>query len=259
MRSRILGIAAAILALAALGLAALPAGGEAASITFSGTVSYQGSYTGDTLYVAALDTSGVEDVTLLDLQAYPVSAPPFSQPYSLTFDNTGVSPTLFIAALLDVDGGGIAAVSGEDIFGWYNEGTEPEGVSSSSTMSGLDFGLPRAEVHGTLTFASGQVDARINFTPSTLACAQDGFRPNYDITSEGAYSVNGLYPGTYCARAEGNTSGGYVQICYGDVTCASPTLITLAATEVRNGIDFDFAAVVPVQATTWGRIKSLYP
>ena len=33
---------------------------------------------------------------------------------------------------------------------------------------------------------------------------------------------------------------------------------TLTATQVVNGIDLDFNLVVPVEPTTWGRIKSLY-
>lgn len=74
-------------------------------ITFSGSVAYDGLYSGDTLYVAVLDTVGVEDVTLLDVQAIAVSPPPFDQAYMLNFDNTGVAATVLIASFLDVDGG----------------------------------------------------------------------------------------------------------------------------------------------------------
>jgi hypothetical protein len=239
-----------------LGPALLPFPARAASITFSGTISYQGSYSGDTLYVAALDTAGVEDVTLLDLKALTPGPPPFNQPYSLSFDNTGVSPTLLVAAFLDTDGGGVDSVGGADVFGWYAGDATPAGISSASSHSGLDFALPRAEIHGTITFAVGQTEARVDVSGDP-ACALEGFRPGHYAYSPGPYSILGVYPGTYCVSAQGPTMSGSLKVCYGG--CASPTLITLTATEVRNGVDLNFQAAAPVERSTWGRIKARYP
>jgi hypothetical protein len=57
----------------------------AAAITLSGTVTYDGAYTGDSLYVAALDSTGAKDVTILDVQVIAVGPlPTFSEAYSLT-------------------------------------------------------------------------------------------------------------------------------------------------------------------------------
>ena len=44
----------------------------AAPVTLSGTINYQGTYSADTLYVAVIDTVGVEDVTIVDLAAIAV-------------------------------------------------------------------------------------------------------------------------------------------------------------------------------------------
>ena len=183
-------------------LAVFPQTARAANVTFSGTVSYSGTHAGNTLYVAVLDTSlAEEDVAILVIETYTPGTPPFSQPYSLTFDNTGVGSHVFVVALLDVDDSGLEEVSGIDIFGWYNGTTDPFAVSSAASLSGLNFALPRAELRGTLTFAPDQIDARISLVPTVLACSQDAFRPDYDITSAGPYASNGIYPGTYCVRA----------------------------------------------------------
>ncbi|HMB69031.1 MAG TPA: hypothetical protein VKU85_06950, partial [bacterium] len=66
-------------------------------VTLSGAVTYDGTHTGDSLFVAVIDTTGAEDATLLDLQTIAVGPPPLSQPYSLTFDNTGVGAEVFVA------------------------------------------------------------------------------------------------------------------------------------------------------------------
>lgn len=244
----------------ALAVAAMfgAAGTEAATVTVTGTVSYAGDYSGDTLYVAVLDTTGVEDVTLLDLQAYPVSAPPFGQPYSLSYDNTGVGPLVMVVALLDVDGDGTNSVSGADIFGWYGEAPEPAGISSATSNTDIDFFLPLAEIHGTLTFAPGQTEARVNITTPVTGCLNGGFRPNDPFTSDGAYAVIGIYEGEYCISAEGNTSNGYTVVCYGDPSCATENYVSVGIGDIVSGIDFDFSATVPVERTTWGLIKSHY-
>jgi hypothetical protein len=251
----LVAVMAAILTVA--GSAWFPAEAGAATITFSGTVSYTGSYTGDSLYVGVLDTTGVEEVNVLTLQVFDPGAPPFNQSFSLSFDNTGVGSNLLVVALFDRDGDGTNSVSGADIFGWYNGSSMPAAVSSSSSHSGLDFALPLAEVHGNLTFASGQTEARVEL--STAAnCLMDSFRPSDPFLSPGAYAIIGVYPGTYCIHSEGGGTNGYAFLCYGDATCASPTLVTIGATDIKNNIDFDFAAVVPVVKTTWGLLKSRY-
>jgi len=237
------------------GLLLLPMAAPAAPVTLSGTVSYQGTHSGDTLYVAVLDTTGVEDVTVLDIHSYAVGAPPFDQAYSLSFDNAGVASTVFIASILDVGGGGLD-VTGDDVFGWYAGAQTPTGIPSSSSASGLDFALPRAEIHGTVTFVAGQTGARIDVSPDAL-CLTEGFRPRTDLSSPGSYAVVGIYPGTYCVKAEGETDSGTLYECYGDPDCQAPVTVTLGAMEVRTGIDFDFS-LVPVETVTWGGIKSRY-
>jgi len=252
-------IAATMLLLfAAVGLVRALPEAAAAPITFSGTIAYDGIHTGDSLFVAALDTTGTEDVTLLDLQTIAVGPPPFSQPYSLTFDNTGVGQDLFVASFLDVDGGGIDSVGGGDVFGWYAGGPAPTAIVPDSSQSGLDFALPRAEIHGTLTLRPGQTEARIDVTGDP-ACVLEGFRPGTFAFSSGAYSILGIYAGTWCVNAEGTDPVlGTLRVCYGDPDCASPTLVPLTATEVRNGIDLDFTAITSVEKGSWGSLKALY-
>lgn len=229
----------------------------AAPVTFSGTVTYTGAYSGDSLFVAVLDTTGTKDVTLLDIQAYPVGAPPFGQAYSLNFDNAGITAPVLVASFLDVDGGGADEIDGVDVFGWYAGAAPPTGVSAASSAAGLDFALPLAEIHGTVTFDSTQPDARVNVTPDP-ACVEDGFRPQSTFLGTGPYSIIGLYAGTYCVNATGFNISESMQVCYGDPTCASPTLVPLGATDVVSGIDLDFRLVSPVEPVSWGRMKTLY-
>lgn len=257
MRARSGASLTTMMILSVLAAAGRPQTAPAAPITFSGTVSYQGSYAGDTLYVGVLDTTGTEDVTILDLEALPVGPPPFNQLYSLNFDNAGVSPTLLVASFLDVDGGGVDSLGEADVFGWYNGGTFPAGISSASSQSGLDFALPRAEIRGTIIFDSGQTQARLNVSPD-VNCQMDGFRPTEWTTSPGPYSII-VYAGTYCVSADGNPSSGPTHICYGDPSCTSPTLVTLSTTQVVTGVDLDFSGGAPVEKITWGRVKALYP
>jgi hypothetical protein len=234
-----------------------PPGATATPATFSGTVSYNGTYSGDTLFVAVLDTTGTEDVTILDLKAYPAGPPPIAQPYSLTFDNAGLTAPILVASFLDVDGGGVDSIGGLDVFGWYGEESGPAGVAPDSSQSGLNFALPRAEIHGTVTFATHQFDARVDASVDP-SCAMEGFRPQVDVASSGTYSMIGLYAGTYCVNASGSTPGGQIEVCYGDPTCASPGPVTLGATEVRTGVDLDFSLLTPVDPVNWGRLKTLY-
>lgn len=248
----------ALAALTALVVSSLlPPQATADPITFSGTVTYQGTYSGDTLYVAVLDTVGVEDVTILDLQAIAVGPPPISEPYTLDFDNTGVSAELLIASFLDVDGGGVDDVGGADVFGWFGEGLVPQSVSSTASQSGLDFALPEAEIYGVVTLAAGQPDARVDVS-NDLGCMTEGFRPGTFVMASGPYAIIGVYAGSYCVSADGSTRGGSVRVCYGDPTCVSPTPVTVGATDVATGIDLDFTAISPVERRSWGEVKAQY-
>jgi hypothetical protein len=246
---------AAIQALVTIGLVGSPPDAGADMVTFSGTVSYQGSYSGDSLYVAILDTTGTEDVTLLAVGAFGVGAPPFDQSFSLEFDNAGVTAPLLLASFLDVDGGGLGDVGGADVFGYYDGNVMPASISPAASQTGLDFSLPRGEIRGTLTLAPGQPEVRIDATPDAL-CQMEGFRPQPRATTSGPYAIIGLYPGTYCVYAEESSSS--TRTCFGDPTCAGPTLVTLGETEVKMGVDLDFTSVVPVLPTTWGRVKGRY-
>lgn len=183
-----------------IAVAALPAGAGAVVINFSGTVTYDGAYAGDSLYVAVLDTTGTEDVTLLGTAVMAVTTP-FSQPYSIDFDNAGLVAPILVASFLDVDGGGLADVSGLDVFGYYAGSMIPVGISPAASQSGLDFALPKAEIHGTVALAGGQGSARID---ASSDCIQEGFRPQPNMLIGGAYSIIGLYAGTYCISGEGN-------------------------------------------------------
>ena len=235
-------------------------GANAEVVTFTGTVSYNGTHTGDTLFVAVIDTTQEgEDVTFLDLEAYFVNgASPINQPYSLTFDNATAPATAIVAALLDPDGGGVDTVGGADIIGWYASEPEPTGVTTATSHSGLDFDLPEAEIHGAVVFAPGQEYA--NILAASSCTESSGFgRPSFEVTSSGAYEIIGLYAGTYCVFGFGFVPPfTFVAACYGDPTCANPTLITLTAEEVRNGINLDFTGNVPASNTTWGLLKSRY-
>jgi hypothetical protein len=80
------------------------------------------------------------------------------------------------------------------------------------------------------------------------------------VTASGAYSIVGIYPGTWCVSAEGNLPEPpfFAQVCHGDPSCENPTLVTLGVGEVANGVDLDFNAV-PAQVTSWGLLKIRYP
>jgi hypothetical protein len=235
------------------------------TVTFSGTIAYPGPYQGDTLYVAVLDTTGGEDgdVSFLDLAQYPVTGPGFAQSYTLSFDNTGAPAVVFVAALLDVDGGGVYdGLSDVDILGWYAGTTEPAGIAPDASQSGLDFPLPTAEIHGAVTLAPGQADAWVEATYDAACDGSGGIGDtNARVFASGPYTIRGIYPGTYCVFGEGmvpNAWGG--KICHGDPHCATPTLIVLGTSTIATGVDLDFNALLaPVRQTTWGVLKTLYP
>ena len=244
---------------AGLILADSPSSAGDALVTLSGTISYTGSHSGDTLYVAVIDTSASKDVSFLALRAYAIGLPPLNQPYSIDFPGSGAPPFVILAALLDVDGGGVDSVSGSDIVGWYAGSADPVGVSSSLSQSGLDFVLPRAEVHGTITLVAGQTEAWIEATQDP-ACRAIGFRrPPVKVTGSGPYSITGLYAGTWCVYAEANIPNtSFAHICYGDPNCVNPSTITLNEAQIRVGVDLDFTGHTPAFPLSWGRLKARY-
>jgi hypothetical protein len=227
-------------------------------VTMSGTIHYDGPYSG-TLYVAAIDTTQADTAQFLGLQSYTPGSPPFDQPYSISFDNAAAPTDVIVAALLDVDGGGVDTVGQGDIIGWYNSQPVPTKVSTSSSHNGLHFDLPQAEVHGTVTFAPGQTGATVIIATS---CTGEGAwgRPGVQMAESGTYSLKGIYAGTWCGFAFGflPTPPFFTALCFGDPTCANPTPITLTTTEIRTGIDFDFSGNVRTHETTWGHLKSKY-
>lgn len=250
-------LASLLLTAAAVGL--FVPGAAAEIVSFSGTVTYTGSYAADTLYVAVLDTNQMNsDVAFLTVTAFPVGSPPLSQPYDLSFDNAQANGQLIVAAALDVDGGGLDTIGNGDVVGWYASTQDPALISPATSQTGLDFSLPLAEVHGTITFGVDQSTAWLDF-PAGTDCGRGGFRPTSDITVPGPYAVIGFYPGTYCLRGEGDRSGyGWFTICYGDPTCTNPTTITLTGSQVLTGVDMDYSAFTPTGKTSWGFVKGAY-
>lgn len=253
-----------VLVLSALMLsAALPILGvtaaDAGIITFSGTVTYEGAYAADTLFVAVLDTNTVgQDPTFIVAGAYPVGPPPYSQPFEVSFDNAMATGPLILAAALDLDGGGLQAIDGGDIVGWYGSTANPALVSEAASQSGLDFFLPRAEIHGTITFGPDQSNAYVGANVSA-ECQGDSFQPQVQMVAGGAYAMRGIYPGTYCIRGSGmSASIGWISVCYGDATCTTPTLVTLTTSQVVNGVDLDFSVITPNESVSWGAVKSAY-
>lgn len=247
---RLLGLLAAgvILAVAA---SATPL--VAAPVTFSGTVSYTGPYTADTLYAAVVDTAGL---TAFGLFAVPAGSPPFSRPYSVDFDNSLATGPLLVAALLDVDGTGFDPDSLEDVatnadlLGWYAGQAAPTLVDPSTSRSGLDFDLPTSEIRGEVVFDIGQTWADI----SAFALPDEWSPTTYAATTSGPYALVGLYAGDFVVAAWGESIN---PICYGDPTCAGPAVVTLAEGEIRTGVDLDFRPSA-VESQTWSRLKALW-
>lgn len=234
-------------------------GVNAAIVSFSGTVTYSGAYAADTLYVAVLDTNTAGgEPNFLGSGAYAVGPPPYSQPFNVSFDNAAAAGPLIMAAALDLDGGGLATIAGGDLVGWYAGSPDPQLVSPATSHSGLDFALPRAEIRGTVTFGPDQLSAWISAKPNA-DCQGGTFQPMLTMSSGGAYTILGLYPGTYCVQGEGmSMSLGWFSICYGDPHCASPTLVTVTATQVVTGVDLDYSVITPNEVTAWGTLKGAY-
>ncbi len=224
--------------------------GHAAPITFSGTVSYTGSYSVDSLYVVAVD---INVSLVFGYVALPAGPPPLSLPYAIDFDNAGAIHPLMLAAILDIDGSGFdpsslaGMIPSANIVGWYASQANPTMVDVGSSQAGLDFFLPTAEIRGTFTFHDGQTWVDLYAQPM----GGFGRLAHYDVA--GPYELRGLYPGTWVAGAFGPD----FSMCYGDPTCMNPTAIPLASGEIRTGIDFDFSTVA-VEGTSWGKVKSLY-
>lgn len=234
-------------------------GADAEIVTFSGTISYDGSYAADTLYVAVMDTSTAGgEPDFIATGAWAVGPAPFSQPFELQFDNALMTGPVIVAAALDLDGGGLGATGPGDIVGWYASTPDPALVPTTASRSDLDFFLPKAEIRGTVTFAPDQFMCFISATPST-DCHGDHFAPMPEPDATGPYAILGLYAGTYCVEAEGaSMSSGWLRICHGDPQCIEPTTVTLTESQVATGVDLDFSVVAADERTTWGAAKSAY-
>ena len=225
---------------------------HAAPVTLSGTITYTGPYSGALLHVAAIDTAGP---TAYGSVAVAVGSPPFAAPFVLPLDNSGIPRPFVLAAVLDVDGSGFHpdslenAITYDDVLGWYAGGEAPTFVDAATSHSGLDFELPTAEIRGTITFYSGQPWAEIE--PYTVV---DLWSPrSVTVFAAGPYAIRGLYAGNHIVVGWAPPG----EICYGDATCITPTIVTLANGEIRTGVDLDFSPFA-VEPDTWGRIKAQY-
>jgi hypothetical protein len=225
----------------------------AAPVTFSGTVSYTGTYVAGVVYVAVVDTLGPTTIGFVGLAA---GAPPFSMPYAVDFDNAGLVRPMMVAALLDVDGSGFDPDSldttlGEpDILGWYAGQSLPLHVAVGASHANLDFALPRGEIRGDVTFDSGQTYAEIMAPtfPDYWSTKMD------ELTASGPYAIIGLYAGDYVVAG---WDGMFRSICYGDPSCTNPTVLSLAVGQVMNGVDLDFRPTA-LGTRSWGRVKALH-
>jgi hypothetical protein len=237
--------------------------GNAATVTFSGTVSYTGSYVADTLYCAVMDTTGMGGgggraggPTLLAYQALPIGSAPFAVPFSLDLDNAGLTSGLWLACLLDVDHTGFVpdslnnVVTTADLVGWYDGHSEPVLVDPSTSHAGLDYSLGTGEIRGNIVFAVGQSDAEVR----GLSVPNGWNAENIRLTGSGPYALLGTYAGSYVVTTYGGPFG---QLCWGDPTCVAPTILTLSDGQIVTGIDFTYSTS-PVEAETWGRVKTRY-
>ena len=246
--------------LALLFLACLvPVVATGASITLSGTVTYNGPYNADSLHVAVLDTTG-PDTRLYAVLSFDVGNSPVSQPYTFNLDNTLAPPVVWVAALLDVDGGGPDSIGTADVVGWYDSNPIPVELSTATSQSGLDFALPTGEIHGAVTFVPGQDGAEI-WASAFSQCGRNGLsRPMVSIPATGPYAIIGLYAGTYCLHAYGWGTGPVPNVvCFGDFTCVDPTPVAVGEGEVVHGVNISFINPSPAERTTWGTLKSRYP
>jgi hypothetical protein len=240
----------------------LPAVVGGAPLTLSGTISYNGPYNGDSLFVAVIDTATGGDLGFVAVLGFDIGNSPVSQPYAFNLDSSAAPPTVWIAALLDVDGGGLDKKAGPaDVLGWYGSAPIPTDVSTAGSQSGLDVTLPTGEIHGTVSFVPGQTGAEIFVSPQPFCMTQVKLtHPPVEVGAPGPYAVIGVYAGSYCLTALGYGVGpGPLVVCYGDYTCSSPHSVAVGEGEVVNGVDISFADPTPVDRTTWGRLKARYP
>jgi hypothetical protein len=228
------------------------------TVTFSGNVSYSGSYIGDTLYVSVVDTTSGGGANFLTTQAIHTGTVPFDVPYSLSFDNAGTSAFVVILAFLDVDGS--TDWTHVDVTGWYGDSPVPELASSASSQGGLDFFLPTAEIHGEIFYLPGMGTTDLIITPDPLGAVDVmGSILAFKTDTGGPYAIVGIYEGTYCVHAlAGGVPAELYHLCYDqDMGCTSPTPIAILDGEIITGIDFDYPPL-GVEKSSWGEIKSIY-
>lgn len=237
--------------------------GRTTPVTLSGQVTYDGSYdSAQSLYVILIDT---QTETLVCTDTLTVAGTPFVADYSLTFDNAGLSSEAGVFALLDVDNSG----SGVDIDGlgtpgdvigyhgsWESGTYEPEFVSPSVSQTGLDFALPKAEIHGYATF----VDSRAPVHIEACSCPGHWCPWVFDLSSSGDYSLI-IYAGEWFVRGVvGDYQDSYCYVGAGGYCDADPecTALTLDDETVLTGIDITIHVPSPIETQTWGRIKAGY-
>jgi len=227
-----------------------------APVTFSGTITYEGTHTGDSLYVVVIDSTGSTTFGFVALAAE------FPVPYSVDFDNSAATDAVLLVAALDTDNSGVDpdsldTIGNHDVVGWFDGHIDPVPVDTDSSWTGLDFGLPTGEIHGNVTFWPGQSWAAVQ--PFSIP---NSWSPvTFYMESAGSYELFGLYAGDWKVRAECALG----EICYDGVACENPPPpIPLEPGEVLTGIDFDLSPLAvdasswSVEAASWGRIKGVY-
>ena len=203
---------------AALLLSCTTISASATTVTPSGDVSYEGSYSADSLYVVAVDALLDRDASGFD---WPVGA-------------TGPDP-----------------VTNGDILGWFDGQRDPVFVLASAYVPGLDFPLPTGEITGTVTMIGSQTEVTIVASPLIVLDAPG--EAETTVTASGPYAILGVYPGGWYVR--GISEQG--DVCYMDPSCTTSPLVVVTLGEIRTGIDIDFSPL-PVEGRSWGGMKSLY-
>ncbi|MFN8178528.1 MAG: hypothetical protein U0167_11375 [bacterium] len=231
----------------------------AAPVTLSGTVSYDGSYgAGDSLYVSVIYvTSHVPVVLGYVALPRPSPRPHFSVPFTVGFDNATAPDSVAVLAILDEDHSGFDpdsldnAITVPDILGWFDGHANPRGVDASSSQTGLDFALPKGEIHGGVAFAPGQTWAAV----VPRAVPSDVNAKWADLGAPGSYAVIGLYAGDYIVHGQSDVG----DMCWGShPRCVNPDVLSLGDGEIRTGVNLDFGVLLPVSPWSWGRLKAGY-